>query len=605
LMVDQLRNVLTGPQMYQMFAGLGQAYTGAQDRARKNDREDAERAMYARLGDPNTDFGTMARGLMSLGKVPEGAALYGLAQKDQERAAEAQWMRQFGGGGGAAPASPAMGGGKAASAPAELMPFFQEASQRTGVPVQVLMAKAQQESSFNPNARGKAGEIGLTQIMPSTARDPGFGMQGVDPSTLNDPRQNIMFGAQYLAARGKAAGVTNWNDPAQIAKALENYNGGGDPNYAANVMRYMQTGQMPSPQQVAQAPAPASDAPAPGAVPAQGGFVVPGSAPEAPSIANDPAVRRAAEAMRTAPTERTRARAKIDYDLAIKAAEERAAGNRPTDVQRNYNLARQQGYQGSLLDYQKELRAQTNVNIAGPEKEYDKTTGKQFAEFNMDIVKDARNASNKIATLNRMETLLQNPNIYTGAGANLVLQAKRIAKAAGIDVGDVGGEEALKAIGNQFALELRNPAGGAGMPGALSDKDREFLVASVPGLHLTREGNALIIDYSRRMAQRSLQIEGKRRDYIKRNKRLDDGFFEELSVWSEQNPLFTEQDAQRAAAIASQAPAQAGAASGGQSGLKPLAPDVRQQARDAIKSGAPAERVIQRLREQGIDPSGL
>ena len=130
-------------------------------------------------------------------------------------------------------------GGKMAQAPSDLAPYFDEASKMTGIPASVLMAKVQQESRFNPNAIGKAGEVGLAQIMPSTARDPGFGMQGVDPQSLRDPRTNILFGAQYLAARGKAAGVTDWNDRNQVAKALTAYNGGGDPNYAQHVMRFL------------------------------------------------------------------------------------------------------------------------------------------------------------------------------------------------------------------------------------------------------------------------------------------------------------------------------------------------------------------------------
>ena len=144
----------------------------------------------------------------------------------------------------ASPPSFTQTGGKMAQAPSDLAPYFDEASKMTGIPAPVLMAKVQQESRFNPNAVGKAGEVGLAQIMPSTARDPGFGMQGVDPQSLRDPRTNILFGAQYLAARGKAAGVTDWNDRNQVAKALTAYNGGGDPNYAQHVMRFLPQGPL-------------------------------------------------------------------------------------------------------------------------------------------------------------------------------------------------------------------------------------------------------------------------------------------------------------------------------------------------------------------------
>ena len=141
------------------------------------------------------------------------------------------------------PSMPA-GGGDGAVPPPELMPHFQEASARTGIPVPVLVAQAKQESNFNPNAVGRSGEQGVMQVMPSTARDPGFGVPPVDPAALKDPRTNINFGADYLKAR---AGNVDWANPDQRGAAYRAYNGGGDPNYVANVSRNlppdMQQGQ--------------------------------------------------------------------------------------------------------------------------------------------------------------------------------------------------------------------------------------------------------------------------------------------------------------------------------------------------------------------------
>lgn len=145
----------------------------------------------------------------------------------------------------AAPSAPAASPVSPASVsqpPADLMPHFQAASAETGIPVDLLVAQARQESNWNPAAVGRAGEIGVTQVMPSTARQPGFGVAGVDPETLRDPRNNILFGARYLAGRGRAAGVTDWNDPAQVDRALAAYNGGGDPNYVQNVRRWLAGG---------------------------------------------------------------------------------------------------------------------------------------------------------------------------------------------------------------------------------------------------------------------------------------------------------------------------------------------------------------------------
>ena len=150
-----------------------------------------------------------------------------LQLEERKRSTEAVTMAL---GGGAPPA--ALGG--VAAAPADLMPHFQAASAATGVPVPLLVAQAKQESGFNPNATGAAGEVGIMQIKPSTAQQPGYGVLPADPASLRDPAKNIMFGAQYLAARSPGA---NWNDPAQRDAALGRYNGGGDPNYAANVTR--------------------------------------------------------------------------------------------------------------------------------------------------------------------------------------------------------------------------------------------------------------------------------------------------------------------------------------------------------------------------------
>jgi hypothetical protein len=157
-----------------------------------------------------------------------------------------------------------------AVAPADLAPLIEEVARETGIPAALLTAQIRQESNFDPRARGRAGEIGLGQIMPATARQPGFGVQPVDPAALDDPRTNIRFQAQYLRGRGQAAGVTDWNDPAQQDRALAAYNGGGDPNYVQNVRRWLPNGAPAGadPNVIqASAPAPAGQQPAPAGQP--------------------------------------------------------------------------------------------------------------------------------------------------------------------------------------------------------------------------------------------------------------------------------------------------------------------------------------------------
>jgi len=71
-------------------------------------------------------------------------------------------------------------------------------ARKRGVPEDMFLNLVNTESGWNPNAVSPAGAQGLTQVMPATARQPGF---GVDP--LEDPYdvdENLRFGADYLAA---------------------------------------------------------------------------------------------------------------------------------------------------------------------------------------------------------------------------------------------------------------------------------------------------------------------------------------------------------------------------------------------------------------------
>jgi soluble lytic murein transglycosylase-like protein len=81
---------------------------------------------------------------------------------------------------------------------------------RYGVDPAVALAVAQQESGFSQGARGAAGEVGVFQLLPSTAAG-----LGVNPY---DEGQNIQGGVSYLAQLYRQFG--DWT------KALAAYNGG-------------------------------------------------------------------------------------------------------------------------------------------------------------------------------------------------------------------------------------------------------------------------------------------------------------------------------------------------------------------------------------------
>lgn len=72
-----------------------------------------------------------------------------------------------------------------------------------GVPLALAHAVIQVESSYRASARGAAGEIGLMQIKPATAR-----MMGYSGSAkgLYDPEINIRYGMKYLGEAHRLAG---------------------------------------------------------------------------------------------------------------------------------------------------------------------------------------------------------------------------------------------------------------------------------------------------------------------------------------------------------------------------------------------------------------
>lgn len=67
-----------------------------------------------------------------------------------------------------------------------------------GVPPDLFFRMVSQESAWNPYAVSGAGAAGLTQVMPNTASDPGYGVAPMPSGWQNDPQAQLNFGAQYL-----------------------------------------------------------------------------------------------------------------------------------------------------------------------------------------------------------------------------------------------------------------------------------------------------------------------------------------------------------------------------------------------------------------------
>jgi len=108
---------------------------------------------------------------------------------------------------------------------------------------QLLPHLVAQESGGNPNAVSPKGAFGLTQAMPATARDPGF---GVRPMQSNTPDEQLRFGRDYLTAMLKRY-------PGRPDLALAAYNSG--PGNADKRVAGLVTGRSPEAEAAAKAAA--------------------------------------------------------------------------------------------------------------------------------------------------------------------------------------------------------------------------------------------------------------------------------------------------------------------------------------------------------------
>jgi hypothetical protein len=161
----------------------------------------------------------------------------------------------------------------------------------------------------------------------------------------------------------------------------------------------------------------------------------------------------------------------------------------------------------------------------------------------MNEFRDAATAArNNLQRLNQMGDLIGKDGVYQGFAGNAVKRGRELAQSLGIDQEGLGDSQVLAALGARAALELRNPAGGAGMPGALSDKDREFLERMVPNLTQSEEGNARLVDYMRRVERRKIEVQRAADEYRRKNGRLDDGFFDFLDSRFGDQYLFDDED---------------------------------------------------------------
>jgi hypothetical protein len=180
--------------------------------------------------------------------------------------------------------------------------------------------------------------------------------------------------------------------------------------------------------------------------------------------------------------------------------------------------------------------AQRSVNniINTQETEQSKAYGKGVGDMRLEITKAGFNAPSSIAKLNRMEQLLS--GVEGGKLAPMGMEVASAAKSLGLSLDPkLGNKEAAQALAVEMALSMKQPGSGA-----TSDKDFDNFIATVPDLSKTAEGRGQIITTLRAKAQRDIRIAQMARDYAKqRGGVVDDQFFDGVSQFMAENPIFS------------------------------------------------------------------
>ena len=100
-------------------------------------------------------------------------------------------------------------------------------------PTWMIFRQVEIESNFNNAAVSATGALGICQILPSTAAEPGYGVEPITEDQILDPVQATRFLCRYLDALRVHVGGGKWS------QALLHYNVGpaGDVATASSAYR--------------------------------------------------------------------------------------------------------------------------------------------------------------------------------------------------------------------------------------------------------------------------------------------------------------------------------------------------------------------------------
>jgi len=200
----------------------------------------------------------------------------------------------------------------------------------------------------------------------------------------------------------------------------------------------------------------------------------------------------------------------------------------PTGPMKEYDLARRQGYQGSLQDFMAENEAK-------------KTGATEEAKLNaakyQSIVDNGTKAQQEIPQLQMLQEQMNDPNFFSGAGEKYNLLYKRLKSAVGIDPDAAVPQEFLRKATAANVLSSLGALKGLGQI-RVAEINMAREAASSPDNSIP--ANKLLTEISIRTHQRNADIADLAQAYKEKNGSLDAGFDKLVTQYGKQHPLFTD-----------------------------------------------------------------
>jgi hypothetical protein len=194
----------------------------------------------------------------------------------------------------------------------------------------------------------------------------------------------------------------------------------------------------------------------------------------------------------------------------------------PADIQ-GYNLAKDQGYKGSFLDYQTALKKAGATNIAVGDKSFQSEFGKGVAEA---VTSGYQAAQGAVSTLSRIQTLkplISGDKLFSGTLGSAQVQASRVADALGI--GGATNAEKLQntavAMQQLAGLELSAAEAMKGQ-GAITENERSLIKRAAGGdlMNMTAKEVSSLLNALEKTSNYKIQIHETNLKRLSKNKDL-------------------------------------------------------------------------------------